>query len=84
MSAFGLDVGTTAVKGVAVEADGTLLARASRGYPLLTPRAGWSEQDPEEWWRASQEVLAELLATAGRPAAIGLSGQMHGLVMLGP
>jgi xylulokinase len=79
---FGLDVGTTAVKGIALDSDGRLAARASRGYPLLTPRPGWSEQDPEQWWKAAREVLTELAARAGAPQGIGLSGQMHGLVTL--
>ena len=79
---FGIDVGTTAVKGVAIDESGAVLARAEAGYPFATPRPGWAEQDPEQWWRASQAVLTELLADAGRPAGIGLSGQMHGLVAL--
>ncbi|HEY2161991.1 MAG TPA: xylulokinase, partial [Solirubrobacteraceae bacterium] len=62
--------------------DGTVAARASRGYPLHTPRPGWSEQDPDDWWRAASEVLDELRARAGAPVGIGLSGQMHGLVAL--
>ena len=79
---FGLDVGTTAVKGLAIDAHGEVLASAQDGYPLSTPRPGWAEQDPEDWWRASQAVLERLRAAAGPPAAIGLSGQMHGLVAL--
>jgi xylulokinase len=51
-------------------------------YPLSTPRPGWSEQDPEDWWRATETVLAELTNAAGEPVGIGLSGQMHGLVAL--
>ena len=78
----GIDVGTTAVKGLAIDPEGTVLARAEAGYPLSTPRPGWSEQDPEDWWRATQTVLAQLETDAGRPAGIGLSGQMHGLVAL--
>ena len=77
---FGLDVGTSAAKGIALDPNGLVVARASRSYPLLAPRPGWTEQDPEEWWRASSDVLAELRATAGAPRSIGLSGQMHGLV----
>ena len=50
----GLDVGTTGVKGIAVAPDGTVAAVAEHGYPLSTPQAGWSEQDPEDWWRADR------------------------------
>jgi xylulokinase len=77
----GLDVGTTGVKAVAIDPGGAVLATAEHGYPLSTPRPGWSEQDPEDWWRASDAALTEVsagLAVAG----IGLSGQMHGLVVL--
>ena len=77
----GLDVGTSSVKGLAVSASGEVVARAEAAYPLSTPRPGWSEQDPEDWWRATRSVLAELRA-AGDVAGIGLSGQMHGLVLL--
>jgi xylulokinase len=76
----GLDVGTTAVKALAVSPDGDILARREVGYELSTPRPGWSEQDPEDWWRATEEALAGL--DAGEVAGIGLSGQMHGLVLL--
>lgn len=79
----GLDVGTSGVKGIAVGLDGAVLARVEHGYPLSTPRPGWSEQDPEDWWRASSRALKELRAATGAaPAGIGLSGQMHGLVTL--
>ncbi|HEX7300237.1 MAG TPA: xylulokinase [Solirubrobacteraceae bacterium] len=76
----GLDVGTSSVKGLAIDEDGAVIAVAERSYPLSTPRPGWSEQDPEDWWRASAEVLDELDAAGA--AGIGLSGQMHGLVAL--
>ncbi len=78
----GIDVGTTAVKGVAIDEAGTVLARAQAGYPLATPRPGWVEQNPEDWWRATESVLGQLRAQAGPPAGLGLSGQMHGLVAL--
>jgi xylulokinase len=78
---IGLDVGTTGVKAIALSPDGEVLATASHGYPLSTPYAGWAEQDPADWWAASRSALAEV--AAGREvAAIGLSGQMHGLVAL--
>lgn len=80
--AFGLDIGTSSVKGLAVAADGTIRAQADESYPLETPRPGWSEQDPERWWAASEHVLGALRAQAGAPAGIGLTGQMHGLVAL--
>jgi xylulokinase len=75
----GLDVGTTGVKALAVSAHGEVVARAEAGYPLSTPRPGWAEQDPEDWWRASRAVLAQL---GVHDVPIGLSGQMHGLVAL--
>ena len=77
----GLDVGTTGVKAIALSPDGEVLATAAHGYPLSTPRAGWSEQDPEDWWVASQAALVEV-AEGREVAGIGLSGQMHGLVAL--
>ncbi len=75
----GLDVGTTGVKAIAVSEEGEVVARSERGYPLSTPRPGWAEQDPEDWWRESEAALADLRV---EPASIGLSGQMHGLVVL--
>ena len=77
----GLDVGTTGVKALALSPDGEVLATATRVYELSTPRPGWAEQAPEDWWRAAEAALAEV--AAGRDVAgIGLSGQMHGLVAL--
>jgi xylulokinase len=73
----GLDVGTTGVKAVAISPEGRVLASASEEYALSTPRPGWSEQDPEDWWRAAQACLERL-----PDGPIGLSGQMHGLVVL--
>ncbi len=78
----GLDVGTTSVKGVAIDPGGRVLAEADASYPLLVPRPGFSEQDPEEWWHATEQVLEALARAAGPAAGLGLSGQMHGLVAL--
>ena len=78
----GLDVGTSAVKGLAIGEDGAIIARAEAGYALSMPRPGWAEQDPADWWAATETVLATLRAGAGPIAGIGLSGQMHGLVAL--
>src|SRR3954469_8759562 len=77
--AVGIDVGTSAVKVIAVAEDGEVLERREVAYPLSTPRPGWSEQNPEDWWRATEEALDGL--TDG-VAGIGLSGQMHRLVTL--
>src|SRR5277367_765796 len=76
---FGIDVGTSATKGLAIDPDGGVLATEEASYPLSTPRPGWSEQDPVDWWEATSAALAQLDC---RPAGIGLSGQMHGLVVL--
>lgn len=81
-SLVGIDVGTTGVKGLAIDPSGVVLARAEAGHGLDTPRPGWAEQDPASWWEGTESVLAELRAGAGKPAGIGLSGQMHGLVVL--
>jgi sugar (pentulose or hexulose) kinase len=56
----GLDVGTSGVKAVAVSGSGEVLARAERTYPLSTPQQGWAEQDPEDWWGAAEQALADI------------------------
>ena len=81
MTVVGLDIGTSGVKGLALAQDGAVLARAEETYAFETPQPGWAEQDPELWWAAATAVL-DALGTAGEPAGIGHSGQMHGLVSL--
>jgi xylulokinase len=79
----GLDVGTGGARALAVDESGNVVAEESAEYPLSNPRPGWSEQDPEDWWRASAEVLAKVTAEADdEVAGIGLTGQMHGSVFL--
>jgi len=73
----GLDVGTSAIKGVAIDEEGHVLATANAEYPLSRPQPGWAEQDPDDWWHAAEDVLGRL-----PEGPIGLSGQMHGLVVL--
>lgn len=75
---IGLDVGTTATKAVLVDADGRVLAEASGGYSLATPRPDWVEQDPEELWRVVVQTLRSLSQAAGRGdriVALSLSSQ---------
>ena len=75
----GIDVGTTGVKALAVSPEGDVLVSAGESYDLSTPRPGWAEQDPEDWWRASKAALERL---GVEQDVVGLSGQMHGLVCL--
>ncbi len=82
--AIGIDVGTSGIKAVAVDAGGSVRAEAERSYPLSTPQPGWTEQQPEDWWRAACGALRELSERMNgeAPAALGLTGQMHGMVPL--
>ncbi|MFZ1426981.1 MAG: xylulokinase [Geminicoccaceae bacterium] len=81
---IGIDIGTSGAKGVLLTAAGAVIARAGASYPLLTPHPGWTEQQPQDWWQATVEVLRRLTAAANGHtiAALGLSGQMHGSVFL--
>lgn len=80
---IGLDLGTSGAKGVLVDQRGRVIDAASQDYPLLLPRPGWTEQDPQAWWRATQFILRQLSARSpSPPQAIGLTGQMHGAVFL--
>ena len=87
MSVFlGIDVGTSATKTLAIDESGKILAEASSDYDVSYPQPLWSEQDPEDWWRATKETIKSVVDKAGLKAddvkAIGLSGQMHGSVFL--
>ncbi|MFO7639189.1 MAG: FGGY family carbohydrate kinase [bacterium] len=81
---LGLDIGTTGAKALLVAADGTVVSGHTAEYPLSTPRPGWSEQDPADWWRGTVAAIRAVLAAAGgaEVAGVGLTGQMHGLVLL--
>jgi xylulokinase len=84
---IGIDVGTTGTKAVLVQPSGRVVARATHEYPLHTPRPGWAEQDPADWWRATVAAIRDVLQASGaRPEdvrGLGLSGQQHGSVFLG-
>lgn len=83
---IGIDLGTSAVKALLVDKNGTVAAEASRSYPLFHEHSGWSEQKPDDWVDATIEALRELASSAGIDAGqiegISFSGQMHGLVLL--
>ena len=86
MYTLGIDIGTSCAKCLLMTRDGRVAARASREYPLLTPRPGWAEQDPAWWVEAAFESIRRLTESSGISASeiegIGFSGQMHGLVPL--
>lgn len=83
---IGIDIGTSATKTVLFDEEMHVLASASQEYPLSQPHNGWAEQDPEDWKNAVLHTLTEVVRTSGVDGndvkGIGLSGQMHGLVML--
>lgn len=83
---LGIDVSTTATKALLIDESGTVAAVASNEHSLQTPQPLWSEQDPAEWWDAAQKSIRQALNQADIPGsevkAVGLTGQMHGLVLL--
>ena len=81
---IGIDVGTSGTKGVLFNTDGKEIASHLEEYQMLQPQNGWAQENPEDWWQACKTVLCELSSKAegGEIAGIGLSGQMHSLVML--
>ena len=81
---IGVDLGTSAVKCLLVDAAGAIVKETSREYPLDFPQPGWSQQDPADWVTGTMDALGELLEGADKAAVrgIGVGGQMHGLVAL--
>ena len=79
---LGLDLGTGSVKALLLDEDGSTLGEGSAAYPVRSPRPGWAESSPDEWWGAVVEAARVAVGTRGAEvAAIGLSGQMHGVVL---
>ncbi|MFQ4141636.1 xylulokinase [Chlorogloeopsis sp. ULAP02] len=80
----GLDLGTGGVRAIAVDLQGQIIAQTTRSYPLLTPQLGWTEQNSSDWVEASLDALFDVVQQLdGHQAiALGLSGQMHGMVPL--
>ncbi|MCL5074494.1 MAG: xylulokinase [Chloroflexi bacterium] len=83
---MGIDVGTTGAKTLIISESGDVAAKAMAEYPLCTPHPNWSEQDPEDWWSATVQSIQAALARANvsprKIKGMGLTGQMHGLVLL--
>ncbi len=87
---LGIDVSTTATKAILIDHHGRVRASSSAGYPYSTPRSLWTEQDPSLWWEAAVSTIHRVLAEAGVDAdgragqveGVGLTGQMHGSVLL--
>src|SRR5215213_1378750 len=87
MHLIGIDVGTSGSRVVLIDSAGAIIASATVEHePFISHRTGWAEQDPCEWWQASATAIRAALAKAELPAdeikAIGLTGQMHGAVLL--
>jgi len=83
---LGIDTSTTSSKALIIDKQGSVIAVASTPHTLQTPKPLWSEQNPLEWWEAVSASIRSVLEKAGisgeRIAAVGLTGQMHGLVLL--
>lgn len=83
---LGVDIGTSGTKTVLFDTLGNTIASALGEYPLYQPQVGWAEQNAEDWWNATAATIKEVILKSGVDAkdikGIGLSGQMHGLVML--
>ncbi|MBK8780479.1 MAG: xylulokinase [Anaerolineales bacterium] len=83
---LGIDTSTTSSKALLIDTNGQVIAVASSPHTLQTPKPLWSEQDPHEWWGAVSASIRSVLEKAGISgegiAAVGLTGQMHGLVLL--
>ena len=84
---LGIDVGTGGTRAILIDRNGLVVAsHASEHEEISSPEIGWAEQRPEDWWRAAQEAIRGAILASGQPAsaieAVGLTGQMHGAVML--
>src|SRR2546430_2503363 len=83
---LGIDIGTSGTKTLICDEDGKVLATATADHPISSPKPGWSEQNPLDWWKATRAATKSVLKKAkvkrGDVSGIGLSGQMHGSVFL--
>ena len=81
---IGIDVGTSSVKALLVDAKGVVIKASNPEYLFQTPKPFWAEANPLDWWKATQTAIKELLliVSSNEIAGIGLTGQMHGMVAL--
>jgi len=79
---LGLDLGTGSVKALLMETSGSILGEGGASYPVRSPRPGWAETDPWDWWEACIKAVRTAVGERGADvSALGLSGQMHGVVL---
>lgn len=80
---LGIDLGTSAVKVLAMSAEGKVLSKGSAEYPTHSPQPGWSEQSPEDWWRATCEATRHVMAElkGAQISGVSFSGQLNGFVL---
>ena len=84
---LGIDIGTGGTRALLTGRDGQILASATAEHaPFVSKQGAWAEQDPQDWWRACQQAIRRVIASSGiaprQIACVGLSGQMHGTVVL--
>jgi len=78
----GLDIGTTSIKLIVVDEDGKIIFKDAQGVKLYSPKSGWYEQNPNDWWDAAKKLLSNAAKEGIEIKAIGLTGQMHSLVLI--
>ena len=87
MEVLGIDIGTGGTRAVLLDGEGRAVSSATAAHPpFASPHTGWAEQNPDDWWSAVCSAVPECLArgktASGEISGIGLTGQMHGLVLL--
>jgi len=82
MSLLGIDLGTSQAKALLVAEDGSELGRGTAGYDISTPQAGWAQTDTGQWWHAVRTAVRAAVPARAEVAAIAVTGQMHGLVLI--
>src|SRR5207237_1521692 len=79
---LGIDLGTSSLKALVLDVDGTIVGTGSASYVMSTPQPGWAESDPQGWWDAAATAVHEAAGEhASEIAAVGLCGQLHGVVL---